>query len=114
MSEKTIFACTLKNNKKVEVCDLGEKIQYKYGRLLAKPELKILKARGTFLSHPWNGYSSENYGISISASGVTYETFFSVSKINNQPYAGLIIKSKTEKVFICKEKSLINNMEGFR
>ena len=85
---KTVFECTTKQVKRIQVCDLGPEISYSFGKV-GSPELAVAVPRHKASTSQWHGVgSSIFYSVTIPNENATYEVFHSAYQCSNNPNAG--------------------------
>ena len=111
-SDKTVFACTTKNGKKLEVCDAGRTIDYSFGKL-GKPELALQVPRARVSTYQWQGVGrTESYSVNIPNGNTLYRVFHATDKLPpGQVEAGVEVEIKGNSVarVLCNNKQPITN-----
>ena len=91
---KTVFNCTMINNKVIQVCDAGNAISYSFGKANATPELAITVPRNKVTTYQWQGIGRyENYAINIPNGKTIYRVNDSIDKIEQKYTAGVDVNS---------------------
>lgn len=112
-----IFSCETLNNKRVEVRDSGETINYKFGRDLSNPEMNLSVSRSMASTWQWHGVGREmNYSVTIPNGNTEYTVFFSVDRLSEgYPLtSGVVVKiNKQPKATVfCNSSTLVQHLEG--
>ena len=113
----TIFSCETANNKKIEVKDLGNHIEYRFGLHLKKPELVISVLREQASTWQWNGVGREmSYSVTIPNGEVNYIVFASMERFTEEhsTSSGVIIEENQQLVttVYCLSDTLDQSLEG--
>ena len=91
-AEQTIFHCTTKQQKQIQVCDAKTHITYQYGQHLNQPEMKLKVARQKTTTDQWAGIGpTESYSVNIPNGNTTYSVFSSLDKNSFESTAGVAI-----------------------
>ena len=89
-----LFSCLTAQNKVIEVNDLGESIQYRFGPD-AEPELVLAVPRDRVSTYQWQGIGRyENYSVSIPNGDTVYSVFWSRDRLegNADPESGVVVE----------------------
>lgn len=111
----TVFACTTTNNKVVEVCDSGDKIDYSFGKKGQKPELALSVLRRAASTVQWQGIGRHMYySVRIPNGNTIYEVFSSIDKLEQSVEAGIYVTVNGENVatILCKPDTRTDYLEG--
>ena len=114
---KTIFSCTTKKGKQIEVCDAGKTISYSFGKLQANPEIVVKVPRSKASTSQWAGIGrSESYSIDIPNGKTIYSVFWSLDRLSDEhPIDAGVSVSNNDKLVAtvnCSGKNIVNNIEG--
>ncbi|MDD2499854.1 MAG: hypothetical protein PHN92_03420 [Geobacter sp.] len=114
-SGKTIFACTAKNGKQVQVCDNGDTLEYSFGKLGSiEKHFKINRADAS--TYQWNGMGRYmNYTVELPTGDTVYSVFTGADKINMKSESGVnvTVKGKAVATVKCNEKKkIVADIEG--
>ena len=112
-----VFYCRTTNNKTVEVCDLGTKISYSFGRAGRQPELALAVPRNQATSYQWQGIGRYmSYSVTIPNGNTKYEVFLSVDRLSDDhPLEAGINVSVDDRhlaTIECAPNSLYQSLEG--
>ena len=115
---ETLFFCnTQKANKQIELCDAGKTINYSFGKKGQKPELAIAVPRSAASTFQWQGIGRwMSYSVNVPNAEHVYNVFWGVDRLEEKHpiEAGVNVEKNGELLttIYCKEKGLINNLEG--
>ena len=91
-SEKTIFHCTTKQQKQIQVCDANRHIEYKFGKNLKQPEMQLKVARQKATTEQWSGIGpTESYSVNIPNGNTIYSVFSMMDKNSFESTSGVAI-----------------------
>ncbi|MFZ1387483.1 MAG: hypothetical protein WBP46_12925 [Thiolinea sp.] len=117
-NSETLFFCdTQKGNKQIEVCDAGKTISYSFGKKGQRPELALAVPRAEASTYQWQGIGRwMSYSVNIPNAEHVYTVFWGVDRLEEKhPIEAGVNVEKNGKLLTtvyCKEKGLINNLEG--
>lgn len=117
-NSETLFFCdTQKGNKQIEVCDAGKTISYSFGKKGQRPELALAVPRAEASTYQWQGIGRwMSYSVNIPNAEHVYTVFWGVDRLEEKhPIEAGVNVEKNGKLLAtiyCKEKGLINNLEG--
>lgn len=78
---KTIFSCVTQKNKQIQVCDLGERLRYFFGKA-DNPELVLHVARADASTQQWSGIGRYiNYRVDLPNGDTTYQVFWAADRL---------------------------------
>lgn len=115
---ETLFFCnTQKANKQIELCDAGKTVNYSFGKKGQKPELAIAVPRSAASTFQWQGIGRwMSYSVNVPNANYVYNVFWGVDRLEEKHpiEAGVNVEKNGELLttIYCKEKGLINNLEG--
>lgn len=115
--QATVFSCTTKKAKTIEVCDLGDKISYSFGPT-NKPELSISVPRSLATTRQWEGMGRTiSYSVDVPNGKTIYSVYWAVDRLSDSHdiAAGVevIINGKSAANVSCDpKKDIVQNMEG--
>jgi hypothetical protein len=111
---KKIFSCTLENNSRVEVCDAGKTMEFKFseGQERLKTLVKSPREQVTKWERPVATY--HNFAINIFSDSIHYRVFWNVDLTNEETFTGLSGEflignhddNEHDKVIHCQRKSI--------
>ena len=112
----TIFSCTTKKGKQIEVCDNKTTIEYSFGKLNSKPELLINVPRKNVTTTQWAGMGSYvSYSVDIPNNNTVYNIFWGMDRMNeNHPIeagVNVFINKNLAATVYCSDK-IENNIKG--
>jgi hypothetical protein len=112
-NSKTIFSCETKQNKQIELCDLGKTIQYSFGKVNQKSDitLSIPKSKASgFSTGEGGGMSSE---INIPNGKVVYTIFHFIDDEDKFAGAGVRVDKSGKQIaeIQCVNSNIVNNLE---
>ena len=115
--KKTLFSCTTKAGKRIELCDAGKAISYSFGKSASKPEIAISVARNTALISEYQGFGRYmTTAVAIPNGNTEYQVFFSVDKLEDHKIESGVHVSINDKhvatIHCDPARNLINNMEA--
>jgi len=115
--EKTLFSCLTSKGKLIEVCNLGETIQYSFGRPKSKPEITVLLPTSKVSGE--SCYTCGRYisnSVYIPNKDTIYIVSWSSDKIDTDvPLQGsveVIINGKSKATIMCGSEPVVGNSEG--
>lgn len=114
---KKIFSCTFNNQKRVEVCDTKGKINYRFGKNLANPELSFSLPYHKTRTTQWQGIGRYEYdAVMLRNQQVIYTVFHERDKLEEnlgkQVTNGITVTIKEKEVakLICLPKTVYNKL----
>ena len=116
-SESTIFSCTTKKQKHVEVCDLGKTISYSFGKKNGKPELAINIPRDAASTNQWDGMGAvRSYSVNIPNGKTVYSVYWLYDRNADYIEGGINVETNGKSVanVICKADTVEQNLEGIK
>ncbi|SFI24164.1 hypothetical protein SAMN04515618_114134 [Collimonas sp. OK307] len=114
---KTLFSCSAKSGKQIEVCDAGSTISYSFGKPQSKPDIALAVPRKFASTSQYQGIGRDmTYSVDIPNGNTTYSVFFSSDKLgdhNIESGVNVSIDNKPVATVNCSGgKDIVNNLEG--
>ncbi len=116
---ETLFRCTTKSGKQIEVCDAGKTINYSFGKPGKKPELALNAVRDDVTTWQWNGVGRYmSYTVNIPNGEHMYRVFWGVDRLTDEhaEEAGVHVEKNGDLLTTvdCKAGTITQNLEGVK
>ena len=115
--QDTLFACTTRNGKRVQVCDAGETINYRFGRPGKPPEMSLDVPRERASTWQWPGVGrTTTYSVILPSGDKSYTVYSSFDRLADKlefEY-GIHVQVRGRQVanLLCRADDVIDNLEG--
>ncbi len=115
--QDTLFACTTRNGKQVQVCDAGETINYRFGRPGKPPEMSLDVPRERASTWQWPGVGrTTTYSVTLPNGDTSYTVCSSFDRLADElefEY-GIHVEVRGRQVanLRCRGDDVIDNLEG--
>ncbi|HHC75091.1 MAG TPA: hypothetical protein ENK78_08460 [Thiothrix sp.] len=116
-NSETLFSCTTTNNKLIELCDAKKTINYTFGKVGKKPELRVAAVRDKVTTWQWHGVGRYmSYSVTVPNGDYKYRVFWGVDRLSPkaEEEAGVDVEKngKLLATVKCKADTITQHLEG--
>lgn len=112
----TVFQCNTVNKKIVQVKMVGQNIEYRFGRSLQTPEIKLSIPKAKASTEQWDGRGPERYAVIIPNGAFQYRVYSVVNTDVGKLDTGIEVSKHDHRItaIYCDSqmKSYINEIEN--